>query len=172
MSVRKLLPAIAGSALLGACAGTSSSEYPSLAIRDVERAEGNFAPVATQTLAVPEIDLDRSAPQSEQLASLLGQAREAHARFLVSQPIAERRVGAAAASSVGSDAWAAAQVALADLDSIRSQAAVPLGDLDILYTASTIQAEEVQAVADAREQVIELVAKEDAVLERLRERLR
>ncbi|MBL4717120.1 MAG: hypothetical protein JKZ02_01450, partial [Erythrobacter sp.] len=65
-----------------------------------------------------------------------------------------------------------AQVALADLDSARSIAAIALGDLDILYTAATVQAEDATPIAAARMTVIALVAEEDDVLARLRAQVR
>ncbi|MBQ94518.1 MAG: hypothetical protein CL510_01610, partial [Actinobacteria bacterium] len=68
--------------------------------------------------------------------------------------------------------WAAAQVALADLDSARSNSAVALGDLDILYAAARVQAQDAEAIEAARNVVIALVAEEDAVLERLRAQIR
>ncbi|HCJ22795.1 MAG TPA: hypothetical protein DHV64_14940, partial [Erythrobacter sp.] len=79
---------------------------------------------------------------------------------------------AAAGSAIGSDSWATAQVALADLDSARSIAATALGDLDILYTAATVQAQDSAAIAAARETVIALVREEDDVLARLRAQIR
>ena len=87
-------------------------------------------------------------------------------------PAAQRRVQAAGNAAVGSDSWASAQVALADLDSARSNAAVALGDLDILFAAATVQAQDAAAIAAARATVVALVAEEDAVLERLRAQVR
>lgn len=172
MCIRKSHPLLASAILVSACAGSASGEYPSLAIRDVERAEGNFEPVARQTLDVPEVGIDRTAPLGIQLSALLEQSRDAHASFIESQPAAEQRVASASGSGVGSDTWAAAQVALADLDSARSQAAIALGDLDILYTASAVQAEDIQSIATVRDQVVALISEEDAVLERLRAQIR
>ena len=39
---RKLIVAPLCASLLAGCAGTGSDRYPSLAVRDVERAEGTF----------------------------------------------------------------------------------------------------------------------------------
>ncbi len=172
MTLRKpLLVPILLLALAG-CAGTGSDGYPSLAIRDVERAQGRFEPVEAERIEVPAVDVDLAGGLPARLDALVGQAEEAHGEFLASLPTARRRVAAASGSSVGSDAWAAAQVALADLDSARSQAAVSLGDLDILFTAASVQAENTGVIADARETVVALVAEEDAALEDLRARVR
>ncbi len=169
---RKHLVVPLGAFLLAGCASTASDRYPSLATRDVERAEGTFEPVETPALDVPAVEVEDAANLPERLAALVAQARSAHASFVEAVPAAERRVAAADGASVGTDSWAAAQVALADLDSARSTAAIALGDLDILFAAATVQAEDASAIAAAREAVIALVSEEDTVLERLRARVR
>ncbi|WP_157075185.1 hypothetical protein [Erythrobacter sp. AP23] len=169
---RKHLVAPLAAILLAGCASTASDRYPSLAIRDVERAEGTFEPVPSPRLDVPEVEVDLAGGLEARLAALLGHAQAAHTDFTSAVPAAERRVEAAAGSAMGSDSWAAAQVALADLDSARSNAAIALGDLDILFTAATVQAEDAAAIAATRDAVVALVAEEDAVLERLRARVR
>ncbi|WP_370189088.1 hypothetical protein [Qipengyuania sp.] len=172
MNFRKLPVLPLTAILLAGCATTAAERYPSLATRDVERAEGTFEPVETAKLEVPPVEVDQGTNLAERLDALVAQAREAHAGFLAAVPAAERRVRAASGSSVGSDSWAVAQVALADLDSARSTAAIALGDLDILFTAATVQAEDAAAIVTARDSVIALVAEEDAVLERLRAQVR
>lgn len=172
MTFRKL-PVLAITAiLLAGCATTSDDPYPSLATREVERAEGTFEPVETAQLDVPSVEVDRGTNLAERLETLVAQAHAAHSTFLDAVPAAESRVAAASGSGVGSDSWAVAQVALADLDSARSTAAIALGDLDILFTAATVQAEDPAPIAAARDSVIALVAEEDAVLERLRSQVR
>ena len=169
--IKSLSPLVAGLAL-GACAGSGSGEYPSLATRDVERAQGQFDSAPVQRLDVPEVEVEGTGPLPQRLAALDAQARAAHGEFMAALPRTERLVRAAGGSAVGSDSWAAAQVALADLDSIRSRASVPLGDLDILFVAASVQADDTNAIAATRDAVIALVAEEDAALERLRGRVR
>ena len=159
-------------ALLVAGCAASSDRYPSLAVRDVERAEGTFDPVPGPQLDVPEVEVDVGPDLGAGLTSLVADAQAAHTAFTDAVPAAERSVRAASGSSIGSDNWAAAQVALADLDSARSIAATALGDLDILYTAATVQAQDSAAIAAARETVIALVREEDDVLARLRAQIR
>ena len=148
---------------LSACAAGSDA-YPSLAIRDAERVEGSFEPDAAATPA------PAPAPPSAELVARLAQLREeaagAHREFLSSVPDAERL--AAAAGEVGSDGWASAQVALADLDSARSKAAVALGDLDVLFVDATLAADRRDAIAATRAEVVRLIGEQDAVLARLR----
>lgn len=160
-----LLPALAG------CAA-AAGRYPSLAIRDVERANGRFEPAAASALAVPEVALPAGAALPERLAALGADAAAAHRAFLAAQPAAALRVDAASGAAVGTPAWASAQVALADLDSLRSQTAVFLADLDTLMVAGAVQAEDVAAIESVRQQVIGQVGDEDAVLARLRAQLR
>ena len=155
---------------LGACA-SSGTEYPSLAIRDAERAQGSFESPEPKRLDVPPVDVDLTGGLDARLESLVSAAREAHAEFVSVQPRAENLVSSASGSSIGSDSWAAAQVALAELDSARSRAAVPLAELDALYTASRVAAEDIVPIETARSDVIALVSEEDAVLAALRGRI-
>ena len=170
------MPVIARSALvlsvaslLGACASTGT-DYPSLAIRDAERAEGQFDTGEPARLDIPPVEVDLTGGLDARLSSLVSAAEEAHAEFVSVRPRATRLV--AAAGSTGSDSWAAAQVALAELDSARSRAAIPLGDLDMIYTATRVAAEDASAIEAARGRVLTLVGEEDAVLEDLRARIR
>lgn len=166
-----LLAPMLASALAG-CSSTATEGYPSLAIRDVERVQGSFEPVPTQKLDVPEVEVDLAGGLDARLSALVAQARSAHADFLSSRPGAERLVAAASGAAIGSDNWAAAQIALADLDSARSVAAVALGDLDIIHAAAEVQAEDTGAIDEARNRVLTIIGEEDAALQRLRDRVR
>ena len=157
---------------LGACATGASDRYPSLAIRDIERAEGRFEPVASTPLQVPEVAVPSTGPLAGRLAALGASASASHRAFLISASAATRRANAAAGAAIGSDAWASAQVALADLDSARSATAITLADLDTLMVASAVQARDVSAIEAIRQQVLAQVAEEDAVLARLRAKVR
>lgn len=152
---------------LSACAA-GSDRYPSLAIRDAERVQGSFEPDAAEAPA--PLPAAPSAELLARLAQLREEAASAHREFLAAVPAAARL--AAAAGAVGSDSWASAQVALADLDSARSKAAVPLGDLDVLFVDATLAAEQREAIAVTRAEVVGLIGEEDAVLARLRGLLR
>ncbi|MBX7532137.1 hypothetical protein K3165_04280 [Qipengyuania sp. 1XM1-15A] len=156
---------------LGACA-SSGSEYPSLSIRDAERTEGTFESPEPKRLDVPPVEVDLTGGLDARLDSLVGAAREAHAEFNRIEPGARQLVAAASGSDIASDRWAAAQVALAELDSARSRAAVPLADLDALYTASRVAADDITKIDDARSTVIAMVSEEDAVLANLRGSIR
>lgn len=156
---------------LSACAGGSGG-YPSLAIREVERAQGQLQVGEPKRIDVPPVDVDLTGGLATRLSSLVAAAQDAHATFGEVAPRARRLVSSASGSAVGSDSWAAAQVALAELDSARSRAAVPLGDLDAIYTAAAVAAEDVTAIEAARDRVTTLVAEEDAVLADLRSRIR
>ncbi|WP_209347251.1 hypothetical protein [Pontixanthobacter sp. CEM42] len=151
----------AGSLILSGCA-SSNKTYPSLAIRDAERVSGSFA--------VPEAI--EPAPLRAEIANQLGQisadASESHRAFMAAAPGARSAVTSGAGAEVTSDAWAAAQIAMADLDSLRSVTAVALADLDLLFVDSTLAFEQREAVAEVREEVIGYLREEDAALARLR----
>ena len=156
---------------LAACA-TPGDKYPSLAIRDVERAEGRFEPAPATPLDVPPVTAPLTGPLSERLAALGKAASASHRAFLAKAPTATRLANAAAGAAIGSDAWAGAQVALADLDSARSATAIALGDLDALMVGTATQGADVSAIEVVRQQVLAQVGEEDETLARLRAKVR
>lgn len=109
-----------------------------------------------------------SAEFAQRLTQLQGSAASAHRAFTDAAPGTARLVDAAAGSNVTSDRWAIAQVALASLESARSQAAVPLGDLDLLHADAAIALDQRKAIEDARDAVTGMIAQEDAILAGLR----
>lgn len=169
MLIRKLAFLSVAAIPLAACA-SAASDYPSLAIRDAERVSGELAAPANTAPAPPPIPA--SADLLQRLGELQSAARSAHAAFLKIAPSATRKVSEARNAAVASDRWATAQIALADLDSQRSQAAIALADLDALYTQSAIALERRGEIESARAAVIDLIAAEDEVLARLRGSLR
>lgn len=157
--------------ILASCA-TPGDRYPSLAIRDVERAQGQFAPVPATPLDVPQVPVSGTGSLTERLAALGTAAQASHRAFLDSAPTASRLAAAASGSAIGSPGWAAAQVALADLDSARSNTAIALGDLDAMMVGTAIQAQDVSAIEVVRQQVLALIGEEDETLARLRAQVR
>lgn len=156
---------------LGACA-SDTTNYPSLARRPAERiaAQPPKAPAPATT-----IPADAALPA--RLAKLVDEARAAHARFGDRRPMAERAIAAGGGAAMGSEGWSIASVALADLESARSEAMVPLADLDQLLAAKLVadgsngDSGDGAAIAAARLQVSQLIAEEDRVLAALRGRL-
>jgi hypothetical protein len=104
----------------------------------------------------------------ERIASHRSDAKAAHANFIAATGSTERLIRAARGSGPDSNSWAAAQIALADLDSLRSIAAIALGDLDLLYVDSSVEFARRTEIAEAREQVLVLINEEDRELARLR----
>ncbi len=156
------LPAIAA---LAACA-SSGERYPSLAIRDAERLSGEFAvaPAAPEVAPLPPLPADAAS----RIVALRAQAATAHRKFLAAVPDARRAVGAARGAGVQDDRWAGAQVALADLDSSRSEAAIALGDLDLIFADAAVEQAQRDEIVAARSAVSALIAEEDRVLAELR----
>lgn len=149
---------------LAGCAREAAS-YPSLAVRPAERVGGTFTPPPPPLPGpMPEGTLGR-------LGDVQAAARAAHDRFLAQLPRARELAAAGGGAGVESDRWAAAQVALADLDSIRSQTAVALGDLDLLFAEATLSFTDRAAVEQTRADVLALIREEDRVLAGLRERV-
>lgn len=153
---------------LAGCAADYDN-YPSLAHRPAERISGTAEPAPPTTtpppVVVPSPDL------GARLAQLADQAQAAHREFTGRQARAEDLVSAARGASVGSDGWAQATVALADLESSRSQAMIALADLDELYAAERIGGGDAATIAATRDRVIGWIGDEDQVLARLRDRV-
>ena len=163
------LPHIAAAstlALLASACANTSGDYPSLAIRDAERATGSMEPAPADEAPAPAPPL--SADFVQRLAQIGEQARAAHRAFLTEVPAARRRVRAGNSAGIATNAGAAAEVALASLASARSTTAVSLVDLDKLLVERAIALEPVEAVAELRQEVEALVVEEDAILAELR----
>ena len=161
----RLLPLLAGLGLLGACAGAAEGDYPSLAIRDVERASGSFEPA-------PYVPTYPAATEVASAEGYAAQAREAHRQFLAALPAARARVNAARGSGRGSEAWSVAQVAVAVLEGHRGQAMIALAELDRIYVDAGTEGQETGGVQDVRGPIEALVAEENATIAGLLDALR
>lgn len=152
-------------ALLAGCA-SDAGEYPSLARRPVERISGT-APVVT-----PEPAPGLAAPLSPELAARLSQLGNrvvaAHARFTEVEPRARKLTAAARGAAVASESWAVATVALAELESARSEAMIALADLDMMYAAARIAGDGAVVIGATRTRVLAVIEREDEVLAELR----
>ena len=145
--------------LLAGCTSVPQDAYPSLAIRDVERVTGTLAPPPVYVPPPPP------AAALDQLDALLLQARTAHDRFVERAPELAGTVQASGGASVGSEGWARSHVALAELETLRSQAMIVLADLDRIYVDAATQGQSLERVAAAREQVLAMVEEEDRRIE-------
>ena len=161
-----VLTAVLAALALSACA-SDTTNYPSLARRAVERANG-AAPPAPAPAPAP---LPPAPELTARLASLINQAREAHGRFQARRSYAERSASAGSGAARGSESWAVASIALAELESARSAAMIALADLDQLYAAARVDGSDSTTIAAARDEVSVWIGDEDRVLAGLRGRL-
>ncbi len=160
----------AATALLLAGCAADYDHYPSLARRPAERVSGTIAAAPPATAPQPPAP-PPSADLATRLAQLSEQAQAAHREFTGRRPRAEQLVAAAGTSPVGSDGWAQASVALADLESSRSQAMIALADLDELYAAERTNGGDAATIATTRDRVIDWIGEEDIALAQLRGRI-
>ncbi|MFN2100204.1 hypothetical protein [Altererythrobacter sp. MF3-039] len=151
--------------ILSGCAG-DPGRYPSLDIRPAERIQGSVNPAAP--FPFPE----QPAVSEQTLATITERARSAHAEFLSAAPRAAQLASSVSGREAGSNEWAAAQVALADLDSARSSAAISLGELDILYVDARLSNQALAPIDSAREEVLAMLREEDRILADLRATVR
>jgi hypothetical protein len=154
-------------------------DFPSLALRNSERVSGTAQPAAPEALPTlpPQLPPPLMSTIGEKLIDLHSQGLAGWQKFEQRRARAESLVSAAAGAAAGSEAWALAAVALAELESARSETSVPLADLDALFVAHQVadpddRGSESVGIAGAREQVAGWIAREDRTLEELRRRLR
>lgn len=154
--------------LLTACATTPSDEYPSLAIRDAERATGVFEPV----VPAPYVPPPTPAAVVDRLGQLSAEAASAHQAFLAEAPAARSAITGASGAEFGSDSWARASVALAGLESARSKAMIALADLDRLMVDAAVDGGELERIVSVRNTVTAQVDQQNATIETLARSLR
>ena len=120
------VPAMSALGLLAACASRGDDGYPSLLPRPIEKR--GFADPAPkpEPVATPDAALDA------QVAKAKGALAKAGAAFADKAGEAERLAARAKGASAGSEPWIAAQVALAELDTLRSGTAGALADIEKL----------------------------------------
>ncbi len=164
--MRRLLPLV----LIASLAACSASEgaYPSLARRPAESTFSAIPAVAPAPAATAAPDPTLPA----RLAALRRQADDSHARFMARRPQTAARVSAAAGAAPGSEAWSLATVALAALESARSDTMIALADVDSLDAEMRVALNYNAQVAALRQDISALVAQEDAVLAQLGSRIR
>jgi len=108
--------------LLAACT-TPDGGYPSLLPRPIESRD-DAEPVRPDPVATPDSSLDARIAQRREAAAA------ATKRFQAAAITAESRVAVARGVAAGSEAWVAAQTALADLDAIRGETVQLVTDLE------------------------------------------
>ncbi|MEQ8410898.1 MAG: hypothetical protein RIB52_05030 [Erythrobacter sp.] len=165
-----LLAAPLAALLLSACAG-GSGDYPSLAIRDVERQYGRFVPSEgtpppTTAPAPPPAPVAPVA-DPQRIAALVAAADASFGTFAAREDRVSALVAAAAGRAIDSDARAEALIALSDLSALRSATAMPLGDLDLLAAEAATTFAPTADIDQARTRVLTLVERQDAVLAEL-----
>ncbi len=169
-----MIAALTAIAMLGGCSSDKAG-YPSLARRPAEQAANDPAQAMPAPAPLPAFG-PAPAELTARLDTLVANARAAHERFRSRSARAEQLVGSASGSAVASEAWAVATVALADLESARSDAMVALADLDALLAADQVDhavsgGGNASSIAAARDKVIAMVGEEDTALASLRGRM-
>jgi len=123
-------------ALALAISGCSRGNYPSLAQRPAELGY-TTQPVA---VAVPAAAGTPEPAIVRQVEALRSDAAKSSETFAQRANEAEHLARAAHGSALGSEAWSATTVAMAALDSARSDTAQSLGELDALQTKMAVTA--------------------------------
>ena len=153
---------------LAACA-QDVSQYPSLAKRPAERLNATYGAPQAQVQPAP-LPLP-GASILGQVDSLVAQARQGDARFHRGESTAQRLVGQSGRARIGTEPWSIATMAVSELEAARGQTMVPLAELDRLFAEAMTMGQDVTRIADARDQVIRIIGRQDDVLSGLRRRL-
>lgn len=152
---------LAVAALVAGCA--SPSRYPSLGVRDAERATGTLQPAEAEPYvppATPSETLDR-------IGRLNAEARAAHQEFFAVADRARAPIAAGRGAAQGSDRWSLALVALADVEASRSRTMIALAELDRLYVDTELAGGDLARISAARDEVNAMVEAENASIDEL-----
>lgn len=170
----RAVPTLAMTAiLLSGCA--TKIDYPSLARRDSERITGTVQPIPAEP-APPAPLPPPDAAIAARLTQLVQQAAAADGRFGRQRGQTERLVSQASGSAMGSERWAVASIALAELESARSDTMIAMAAIDEIHVADTMAhhntpSGDAPLIAAARDQVVALIGEQDRTLAALYGRL-
>jgi hypothetical protein len=158
---------------LAGCASANRSRFPSLQRRAAERAYGTVLPVAVPNTGAEAAALPAGAGIAARIAALREQANEAHRAFSAQRAQTARLAATARGATPGSDAWSAAQIALAGLDSARSRGMIAMADLDRMLIAATEAAvtggnADLMLVKPAHAEVQRMLSEENGAIAELR----
>jgi hypothetical protein len=167
MLLRPYAMLVSTALLLAGCA-SDRGQYPSLARRPAERITASFD---TPQVAAPVVRPAPPAAVTGRLGGLVNAAEAADTKFRSREARARSVVGAGSGAKIGSESWATATIAVAELEAARAEAMVALTDLDMLFNDTSIRGEEPGSIGAARDKVIGLIARQDRVLAELRGRL-
>ncbi len=177
LSTRSAIPVLALALLaLGGCASANRSRFPSLERRDAERQYGTALPVTVPSTGAQAAPLPANTGFAARVSALRDRAQDAHRAFSAQQGAATRLAAAARGAAPGSEAWSLAQVALAGLDSARSEGMIAMADLDRMLIAATEAAvsggdADLVMVKPAHAEVQRMLNEEDAAIAALRDRI-
>ena len=149
---------------LGACA-SADGRYPSLAIRDSERAQGTLAPLP------PTDGAEAGMTDMDAILAPLERAQAAHAEFTAQQDQVSAIVLASRGLGPEDDRRARALVGLAALTSLRGQTALALADVDQLEVRAATEFKRTKEIRDLQASIVQLIQQQDETLDSLAELL-
>jgi len=157
------LASLAAALLLAGCA-QDAEIYPSLSIRDEERVTGTFDPVEPAPYTPP-------APGADTLGGLAryhAEATAAHRLALAAAEQARGPITAARGRPVGGEEWAAASIALAEIEAQRSATMLALAEIDRLHVVAQTEARDVSEIVGVLSQVEAMLLEENRLIAALR----
>lgn len=157
---------------LAACAA-DQERYPSLTIAEAraQRVSGTLSPMGSARFPDPAQSAE-PLPESldERLAALGEAGEEAQRAFASASADAARLAEAARGASALSERWMRAQLALAELTSLRSETRLALADIDLIAASAQIALpgdREAREIAATQTRLAGYVAEQSRVLAEL-----
>ena len=120
-----------------------------------------FEPVEAQ----PYVPTPPNADTLGRIAQLRADASASHARLLEIAERARVPVAAARGAALDSDEWAIASLALAEIESKRSETLLAMAELDLIYVRTQQVAGEAGEIAAAVNEVSLLLLEEDRLID-------
>ena len=149
---------------LGGCA-SADGRYPSLAVRDAERAQGTLTP------SPPEQPTGTGITDLDGLMAPLDRAKEADAMFTAQKDEVNALIQASNGLGPEDDRRARALIGYAELTSLRGQTALALSDLDQLEASAATQFKRTKDISDLQASIQQMLAQQDEALDSLSEML-
>ena len=149
---------------VGGCA-SADGRYPSLAVRDAERAQGTLEPAAP---AVPSVI---AITNLESLDAAINRAEATHTKFTSLQGDVAALVSASRGLGPENDTRARALIGVAQLASLRAETALALADLDVMEAKAASGFKRTKDIRDFQAVIMKLLAQQDETLDSLSETL-
>ena len=103
----------------------------------------------------------------DRVSQLAADGKAAHQAFVEQVAATRSTISGARGAAIGSETWARAEAALADVRAARSKTMVSLADLDRLFVDAATQGEATDRIGAARDELDGFLASEDRTVDEM-----